>query len=194
MTAYSAALNETSLHDGAELDFLDSHADAELSWHVLWTRSNFEKKVYEDLSRKGYEVFLPEVLHWTQRRGSLFKKTVPMFKSYLFVRASVTKEAYIDISGAKGLVQILGPRWDKLATVSEREIESIRLAANCNIPAMPYPYMRTGSPVRVIRGKLAGAEGRLVKKEHSKGLFVISVELLHQSVAVEIDCTDIVPL
>lgn len=194
MTAYSAALSETSFDDNAELDFLDSHADAELCWHVLWTRSNFEKKVYEDLHKKGYEVFLPEVVQWTQRRGSLFKKTAPMFKSYLFVRASVTKEAYIDISGTKGLVQILGPRWDKLATVSDREIDSIRLTANSNLPAMPYPTMQAGTPVRVIKGKLAGAEGRLVKKEHSKGLFVISVELLHQSVAVEIDCTDIVPL
>jgi hypothetical protein len=45
----------------------------------------------------------------------------------------------------------------------------------------------------VIGGLLAGAEGILLRANPNRGLFVISVDLLHRSVAVEIDCTLVAP-
>src|SRR5690554_3281671 len=167
---------------------------AEVGWHVLWTRSNFERIVAEELAAKGYEVFLPMITQWSRdARGGQRCTRLPMFRGYLFLRHAVDKDAYMDICKSKGLVSILGARWDRLAYVPEREVETIRLAVHSERPAVPYPFLEQGDRVRLTRGSLAGAEGIFVKNEPEKGLFVISVNLLRRSVAVEVDCTQVVP-
>ena len=169
---------------------LEDIPDPQAAWHVLWTRSNHEKIVFEQLAAKGYEVFLPMINQWSKRRGHPVC-AVPMFKSYLFVRHSIAKAAWLDISKTKGLVSILGMRWDRLARIPDREIDSIRLIASSQLPAMAYPYLAAGSEVRIIRGSLANAEGILVESDVDNGLFVVSIGLLQRSVAVKVDCADI---
>lgn len=166
---------------------------AKLGWHVLWTRSNFERIVAEELTAKGYEAFLPMVEQWSKDGKGQHTCLIPMFRGYLFLHHAVDKHDYIDICKTKGLVSILGARWDRLAYVPDSEIESIRLAVESRLPATPYPFLEEGDRVRLTRGSLAGAEGILVKNESDKGLFVISVNLLRRSVAVEVDCTNVVP-
>ena len=53
---------------------------------------------------------------------------------------------------------------------------------------MSHPYQRDGQRVRVVRGPLANVEGIFVPQTRQRGLLVLSVELLRQSLAVEIDC------
>lgn len=191
LTEHSAEGRETTSSAYAHL--FDA-AVVRVGWHVLWTRSNFERIVAGELEAKGYEVFLPMVTQWTNDgRGGRRRVQVPMFRGYLFLRHAVDKDAYIDISKSRGLVSILGARWDRLAYVPDREVESIRLAVQSRLPALPYPYLTEGDRVRLTRGSLAGAEGILVKNEAENGLLVISVNLLRRSVAVEVDCTQVVP-
>jgi transcription antitermination factor NusG len=166
----------------------------EQGWHVLWTRSNCERVVHDQLAQKGYEVFLPQVQQWTLRKhGGLQASRVPMFKGYLFLNHAVDKTAYLDICKVDGLVAILGTRWDRLARVPNGEIDAIRLAVQSQLPTMPYPYLAAGDKVRITHGSLTNAEGILVKTEQTKGLFILSVNLLRRSVAVEVHCANVVP-
>ena len=57
----------------------------------------------------------------------------------------------------------------------------------------PHPFLRCGERVRVIRGSLEGVEGVLTRKKNLCRL-VLSVEMLAQSVAIEIDALDVVPV
>jgi len=54
----------------------------------------------------------------------------------------------------------------------------------------PQPYLKCGERVRVIRGALEGLEGILVRKKNVFRL-VLSVEMMAQSAAVEIDASDV---
>jgi transcription antitermination factor NusG len=56
-----------------------------------------------------------------------------------------------------------------------------------------HPYLREGMRVEVIRGPLEGVRGILLRKDKRHRL-VISVHLIQQAAAVEIDATDVVPL
>lgn len=163
-------------------------------WHVLWTRSNSERLVHDQLSAKGFEVFLPQVDRWSRRGHGNVRRLarVPMFPSYLFLRHAIDKPSYLEVCKTRGLVRILGSRWDRLATVPEEEIEAIRTVVQTDLPVVPHPYLQAGQQVRITHGPLADIEGLLVKSEPKKGLLVLSVELLRQSVAVEIDCTRVV--
>lgn len=176
---------------------LTDTAETPLGWHVLWTRSNSERLVKEQLEAKDYEVFLPMIhqmaLGSVRGRREPIRR-VPMFKGYLFLRHRIGRAAFLDISNTKGLVHILGSRWDRLAQVPDEELASIQRAEESYEPLLPYPYLKVGSRVRIIRGTLANAQGILVRTELAKGLLVISVGLLQRSVAVKVNCADVVPI
>ena len=116
-----------------------------------------------------------------------------MFPGYVFLHHAIDKRAHVAILKTRGLVRILGERWDRLTPVADSEIDGIRRLVKADAPMMPYPYLREGQQVRIIDGALTGVEGILVHVKPNKGLLVLSVDLLHQSVAVEVDCTIVVP-
>ena len=169
-------------------------ANPEEAWHVLWTRSNFEKIVFGQLQQKDYDVFLPMIGQRLNRSKGLPMVKVPMFKGYLFVRHAIDKKAYLDISNTKGLVNILGTRWDCLARVPDHEIQAIRQLADSGKTVSPYPYLKAGIRVKIIRGPMQNAQGILVRSELVKGIFVVSVNLLQRSLSIKVDCSDVVPI
>lgn len=161
----------------------------EANWYALWTHSHCEQLVQSQLMAKGYEAFLPRLAAWKRRGSDRWIAYQPMFPGYLFLRHAMNKVSYIDIMNSRGLVRVLGDRWDRLAAIPQDEIEAISTLIESGMPALPYPYLKAGQRVRIVAGVLAGVEGSLVETKAGKGMLVISVELLQRSVAVEIDCT-----
>jgi transcription antitermination factor NusG len=99
------------------------------------------------------------------------------------------KASYLEVYKTRGLVRVLGERWDRLEAVPDSEIEGIRTVLHSDLPILPYPYLREGQRVRITRGPLADLEGILVRANPKKGLLVVSVNLLRRSIAVQLDCT-----
>jgi transcription antitermination factor NusG len=163
-------------------------------WFVVWTHSNSERLVDEQLTGKGFETFLPVVKAWSRRRGIQSPITVPMFPGYVFVHHAIDKVSYVEMLKARGVVRILGERWDRPASVGDDEIEAIRRVAAAGVPVFPYPYLTEGQQVRIKDGPLAGLEGILISTRPQKGLLVVSVELLQRSVAVEVESTQVQPV
>jgi len=90
---------------------------------------------------------------------------------------------------ARGVVRILGDRWDSLSAISDGEIEGLQALVNSGVAITPHSYLREGQRVRITGGPLKGVDGILVDNKSEKGLLVLSVDLLQRSVAVQIDCT-----
>ena len=134
-------------------------------------------------------MFLPKIDLWSRRGGIRHRISTPMFPSYLFLCHVMDKISFIEVSKARGLVRILGERWDRLSTVPENEIDAIQRVLHAELPVAPHPYLREGQRVRITEGPLAGVEGILVQSKPNKGLLVLSVELLRRSIAVEVDAT-----
>ena len=162
-------------------------------WHALWTRSHCERLVWDQLTAKGFQVFLPTVDVWSRRAGVRHRIHIPMFPGYLFLRHAIEKASYIEVRKTRGLVCVLGEQWDSLAVVPDSEIEAIQAVLQARIPVFPHAYLRKGQRVRVTRGPLSDVEGILLQQKPDKGLLVLSVELLQRSVAIEVDCTWVVP-
>lgn len=181
-------------YQGAQSAALADISNPQVGWHVLWTRSNYETIVRDHLARKNYEVYLPMINQWLKRSKRLPMVNAPMFKGYLFVRHAIDKTAYLDISNTKGLVNILGMRWDRLAKIPDQEILAIKQITESGSPIAPYPYLKSGTRVRIIRGAMQNAQGILVRSDLAKGIFVISVNLLQRSMAIKVDCADVVPV
>jgi transcription antitermination factor NusG len=166
----------------------------EAHWFALWTHSHFEQLVHDQLTAQGFRAFLPTMRGWSRRAGVRRLIQRPMFSGYLFVHHAVDKRSYIQIMSTRGVVRILGERWDRLTPIDDREIEVVEQLVNSDLALMPYPYLREGQRVRITDGPLADVEGLLVRSRPHRGLLVLSVNLLQRSVAVEIDCAAVVPV
>ena len=163
-------------------------------WFALWVRSHFEQLVQDQLSARGFRTLLPTIRTWSHRGGRRHLIPVPMFPGYLFLHHAMDKHSYVQILQARGVVRILGERWDRLAPVDDAEIAAIQQLVTTDVPVLPHPYLREGHRVRITDGPLSGLEGMLLQVKPSKGLLVVSVELLQRSVAVEVDCTRVVSI
>jgi transcriptional antiterminator NusG len=162
-------------------------------WYVLWTRSHCEQLVHDQLTGLGFDVFLPTIKTWSRRKNVQQTIALPMFPGYVFLRHEIDKRSHVEILKTRGLVRILGERWDRLSPVAGDEVDAIQRVVVADVPAFPHPYLREGQHVRITDGPLTGLTGILVQMRPSKGLFVLSVELLQRSVAVEVDCMRVEP-
>ena len=168
---------------------IDIETCGDQPWWALYTRHQHEKTVAEMLATKGFEVFLPlydSMRRWKDRKKML---SLPLFPCYVFVRGSLERK--LQVVTIPGVHMILY-RGEQLAVIPEPEIRAIRAVVAGDFRVEPHPFLKCGDRVRVIRGSLAGVEGILTRK---KNLFrlVLSVNMLTQSVAVEIDASDIEP-
>jgi len=164
-------------------------------WFAIWTHSNCEQLVDDQLTQKGFETFLPIVRTWSRRAGMQRLIARPLFPGYLFIHLPVVdKINYLEILKTRGVARVLGERWDRLSPVDDGEIEALQRVIVTNHTLLPHPYLREGQHVRIDAGPLAGIEGIFVRSRPNRGLLILSVNLLHQSVAVEVDCTSVTPL
>src|SRR5256886_7204041 len=167
----------------------DVHASPALAWHALWTRSHCEQLVHDQLAVKGFALFLPKIDQWSRRGGVRRLIRVPLFPGYVFLHGAMDKARYLEVLKTPGLVQVLGERWDRLATIPDGEIDAIQRIVGARVPTLPYPYLREGQRVRITLGPLADLEGILVRTKPNRGLLVVSVDLLPPRVAPYRDCT-----
>ncbi len=77
--------------------------------------------------------------------------------------------------------------------VPDEQIEGIRRIIDSGLAYDPYPYLREGQWVAVVRGHLKGLRGYIIRKDDRFRL-VISVCILQRSVAVEVSPLDVEPL
>ena len=166
---------------------------AQEHWYAVWTRSHAERLVHDQLAAKGFDVFLPMLHVWSRRGGERHAINVPMFPGYLFLRHAMDKSSYAQVLQARGLVRLLGESWDRLTTLPDGEIHSIKSVLSAQLAVMAHPFLRLGQRVRVTRGPLADVEGILVRTQPDKDLLVLSVETLRQSIAVVVEAVDVTP-
>jgi transcription termination/antitermination protein NusG len=162
----------------------------ESAWWAVYTRHQHEKTVASMLENKGFEVFLP--LYNSERRWKDRSKmlSLPVFPSYVFVRGDLTRRLQIVSTPGAHMIVSNGTQFSE---IPQHEIEAIRRAVEGPNKVEPHPLLKMGDQVRVIRGALQGLEGILVRKRSSCRL-VLTVSMLAQSAAVEIDALDVEPI
>jgi len=172
---------------------LDETSASPGPWYALWTRSHCEQRVHDQLAEKGFRAFLPTVELWSRRRGVRRVISAPMFPGYLFLRHAMDKTAHVEVTKVRGLVRVLGERWDRLTAIPDSEIQAIEQVTAARQRVLPFPYLKQGQRARITAGPLTGIEGILVESKPQRGLLVLSVHLLQRSVAVVVDDTDVGP-
>jgi transcription antitermination factor NusG len=159
-------------------------------WYAIQTRSRYEKVVRDQLAAKSITHLLPL---WQKR--SIWKDRVkfvdvPLFGGYLFGYFPLQNR--VAVLETVGVVRIVGLN-GRPVPIPDEQIATVRTMMEQRLPYSPHPYLVEGMRVRIKRGLLAGAEGLLIAKKQRHRL-VISLDIIQQAVAVEVDSADVEPL
>jgi transcription antitermination factor NusG len=154
-------------------------------WYAVQTRPRHEKVVKHSLETAGIETFLPlcpQIRSWSDRRKVV---EFPLFPGYIFARTAWSTQAHVRVFQANGVIGFVGPR--KEATpIPVQQIDAVRSLVRSQAECRPHPYLTIGQRVRIRNGALQGLEGILVRIAGDHSL-VVSVDLIHRSVAFRLD-------
>ena len=159
-------------------------------WYVLRTKSRHEKIVRDRLAHQGFEQLLPTVKRLNQWKDRKKEVEIPLFSGYCFARFS--RHEKLPIENINGVIEIVGGG-RRPEPMPDEEIEALKVLMACVLPYDPHPYLHEGLSVEVVRGPLQGLHGILLRKEKRHRL-VLSVRLIQQAAAVEIDVNDVLPV
>ena len=157
-------------------------------WYALYTKARWEKKVQRELELQGYIHYLPLITKMKQWSDRKKKVEEPLFKSYIFVKAS-EKEYYdiLNIDGAVAYVTFDG----KAAPIPEWQIEAVRKTVNNHLPfELTGEKLQPGEHVKIKEGNLKGLEGEIINIR-GKNRLVIRIESVGYSLIVEMEADNL---
>jgi transcription antitermination factor NusG len=183
-------LQGCGLSSSAGIDASAVHSSAERRWYAVFTLPQNEKSVVRQLVLREVEAFLPTyetVKVWKNRQR--VRTVLPLFPTYLFVR--IDSRQRTRVLESPGVIHIVGNSKEQVP-VPDEEIELLRSGVRGrNIE--PYHELVVGKKVRIKGGSMEGVQGVLVRK--GNGLrFVLSLALINQYAAIEVDAEDLEPV
>lgn len=161
------------------------------AWFAAYTVPRHEKRVAQHLSTREIEHFVP--LYRTNRRwkdGSRVTLELPLFPNYVFVRISMAQR--IRVLNAPGVLYIVEGIGKKPAILPEADINGLRTGLQ-QCRAEPHPYLTAGKRAIIRSGPFAGMKGIVVRTKAACRI-VLSLDLIRESIAVEVGAEDLEPL
>jgi transcriptional antiterminator NusG len=155
-------------------------------WYAIHTRSRFEQKVFDGFRSKSIETFLPKMEVMSRRKDRRKKILVPLLPGYVFVQYDLDPEIYWDIIKTVGVVRMIGFE-GKPTPAREEEIQSLMIMDGTDRTVHNQAFMKRGDTVMIMEGPLKGLVGFYVRHKGQTEKVVVNVELLHRSLAVEIE-------
>jgi transcription antitermination factor NusG len=187
-TMYSSG--QVGLHPELPALMPPAAAYEEAHWYAVCTVPRHEKVVARQMNGNELDHFLPlykSVRRWKDRRKEL---ELPLFPGYVFVHIAFRDRLRVQkLTGVLQIVSFNG----RPAPVPENEIDALRNSLARNTWLEPHPYLKVGRRVRVRSGPMAGVDGILVRRK-DKFRLVLSVDLIRQAVALEVDGADVEPM
>jgi transcription antitermination factor NusG len=157
---------------------------------VVTTYPRHEKVVAGHLQLMEIESFLPLARtpsRWKDRTVMIDR---PIFPGYVFTRIDLRDRRHVfSISSVVKMLSFNGAP----APIEDAEIDAVRLCLRCGTNLEPHPFLQVGEKVRVKSGALSGLEG-IVTRHKNQYRILVSIALIHQSVAVEVDAHMLEPV
>ncbi len=162
-------------------------------WHVIYTKSKWERKVDDLLMQRGFESWCPvqkQERQWSDRKKII---EVPLFRSYVFVKTS--KEDYARVLSTIGVVNFLYFE-KKPAIIRDVEIEEIKkylgLSTTKSIQIIDMTNIPAQTKVSINQGLFMGQRGEVIKS--GKNNVFVKLESLQMMMIVEFKVNEVSPI
>jgi transcription antitermination factor NusG len=150
-------------------------------WWVLHTRPRTEKALARRFLIRGASFFLPLYARQWNSRGRALCSHLPLFPGYVFLHGD--GDARLAALETNLVARVL-PADDQCQLHSD--LRRVYDLITTGAPLTPEDRLEPGDPVRIVRGPLAGLQGKIVRC--GKNLrFVVEVEFLRRAVSAEVE-------
>jgi len=161
--------------------------DGERAWVVLHSRPRCEKKAADHCERNKLAWYLPlrkKIHRYGSRERSFWS---PLFPGYVF--CVVTPAQKSEVRQNRYVANLLDVVDQEILVEQLRQINH---ALTVGEVVEVMPYIEAGRRVRVTGGAMKGLEG-IVSRVKGKTRVIINVDMIRQSVAVEVDSAWLAP-
>lgn len=139
-------------------------------WYALYTKSRTEKKVSEELKKKGITNYLPlkrELRQWSDRKKWV---EVPVISSYIFIK--IPRKQYHSVFEVNGVVAYVSHN-GKAVAIPEHEIIAMRKTIENKIAFnVEARNIKKGEEITVTSGPLKGIKGIVQTIQGTKKLYL----------------------
>jgi transcriptional antiterminator RfaH len=158
--------------------------DSTYKWHVIYTKSQHEKKVLTDSKSLCVDSYLPlikSVRYWSDRKKII---DLPLFPNYIFLKLATSKVLKVlDHPSIIGFVKV----GNEFVTLPDEQIQSIRLIESKEMDYFVKKNCFTkGKVIQVKCGPLKGLIGEVVNCD-KKTYFTIVLKHINNAIFVRLD-------
>ena len=158
------------------------------SWFAVYTTCRHEKRIAQHMAQRDIQHYLP--LYRADRKwrdGSKVTLELPLFPSYMFVR--IKRSERVSVISVPGVLALVGGTGGEPAPLQDSAIEALQAGLREH-KIEPHPILRIGQMARICSGAFSGMQGVVVRRK-SGCRVVLTLEQIMQSVAVEVDESDL---
>jgi transcription termination/antitermination protein NusG len=160
--------------------------EEQVKWYAVHSRSRHEDVVFNGLSKKSIETFLPKVQVMSRRKDRRKRIYIPLLSGYIFVHSDLNPGQYLDILKTYGVVKIIGINGVPVP-LKDSEILSLQILNGTDRTVRNQDYVKEGDRIIIMDGPLKGLTGFYLRHKGKSDKIVISLELLQRSLVVEIE-------
>jgi transcriptional antiterminator RfaH len=162
------------------------------AWYLVNCKARQESVARENLTRQGYETYLPFMRDVRRRQGRRVSLIAPMFPRYLFIHLNCETDNWAPIRSTLGVVSIV--RFGRTAaSVPDDLLAMLRSREDAQgIQILPVEEYKPGSRVRITQGGFAGYEG-IFQAATGRDRVTVLLDVLGRKARATVDSASIEP-
>jgi transcription antitermination factor NusG len=136
-----------------------------MPWYAIYTKARNEKKVADELNKRGIIAYCPlltQVKQWSDRKKKI---EVPLISSYVFVQVEdKEREKVFAVNGVVRYLYWLG----KPAIVRDDEIMALQNAMQSSFTSATVNALKPGDKITIPSGPFEGQKGTVQTVKSNK--------------------------
>lgn len=130
-------------------------------WYVAHLKPNGFSKAQMNLSRQGFETFMP-LRNVTVRHSRKLMSTLrPVFPGYIFIRFSLDNENWRKINSTLGISRLISFNEGRPSKIPEGLIEGFKTRCDAKNILEPISNWREGDKARLVAGPFSDFIGQV---------------------------------
>ena len=141
-------------------------------WFILQFKRNSHHQAAKNLTRQGFETFLP-LQNRTSRGSSRFINTTqPLFPGYMFITFDRAKTEWHKINNTYGVSRLITFN-SVLKSIPARFVDSMRKRYDISGKLLPIQRLEKGDQVKVLKGPFANFIATVEEYEADQRIWVL---------------------
>ena len=141
-------------------------------WFILQFKPNSHHQATKNLTRQGFETFLP--LHdTTSRRASRFINTSkPLFPGYMFIKFDKAESEWQKINSTYGVSRLITFN-SILKSIPTTFVDSLMMRCDLSGKLLPIKKLKKGDQVTLLKGPFANFIATVEKYEADQRIWIL---------------------